>query len=352
MRLLHRVAQLVLLTAGSLAPAADAARDPAIDSLRQIAEMGRYEHALRAIDRHLEAYPDDPRLVALRAQVVAVILRAAGNPAPTTAFSATRLPVIENRRATPGQNFTTETAGIALLWVAPGTVRLRNPQGSDDDTEVVLTRGFWLGRTEVTQEQWRVLMDNIPTPSQFKGYDRPVERISWMGAMEFCRKLTERERAAGRLPADYEYTLPSEAQWEYACRAGTRPPTPTEIVALAWLETNSDLQTHPVGQKQPNAWGFYDLIGNVSEWCIDGYRGYPGGRVADYAGGYDGPSSGNARIGRGGSWASSIGEARPGGRSWSALDFTSAGMGLRVALAPRRGTGPVAADAGEAPGRR
>jgi formylglycine-generating enzyme required for sulfatase activity len=135
---------------------------------------------------------------------------------------------------------------MAMIWIAPGTFLMSSTHGAGDDTLVTLTRGYWLGQTEVTQGQWQAVIDRVPVPSFFKGSDRPVEQVGWNLVMEFCLKLTERERAAGRLPEGYTYTLPTEAQWEYACRAGTTGKYAGEIEAMAWYDTNSGAQTHPV----------------------------------------------------------------------------------------------------------
>ena len=325
----------VALTAGVLIAAARAgAAAPVIDlnPIVQIVQEGKFELALRAVDTAIARNPDDPRLPVLRTQIVEAFARQTPNPKPTNVISAPA-PVVTSRHAEPGKNFTTETADVPMIWIAPGSFMMSNTQGSDDDTFVTLTRGYWLGRTEVTQEQWQSVMENVPVPSFFKGSDRPVERVSWVLAMEFCHKLSERERAAGRVPEGYDYTLPTEAQWEYACRAGTTGSFAGELADLAWFERNSDRQTHPVAQKQPNAWGLYDMHGNVWEWCADGYGGYPGGRADDPMNDYTGPSAGSSRILRGGGWNSSVGECRSGYRIWQSLN---AGGGFRLALTPRR----------------
>ena len=136
-------------------------------------------------------------------------------------------------------------------------------------------------------------------PSHFKGGQLPVENVSWGDAMEFCRKLTERERQAGRLPTGTIYTLPTEAQWEYACRAGTTGDYAGKVDAMAWYAKNSGAATHAVGTKQANAWGLHDMHGNVWEWCEDWYADkLPGGSVSDFKG----AASGSLRVNRGGSW--------------------------------------------------
>jgi formylglycine-generating enzyme required for sulfatase activity len=268
---------------------------------------------------------------------------------PVLVFSllagAVALPAAEDSATGPpleGQDFTVAQPAIAMIWVAPGSLLMNSPHGPGDDTRVTLTRGYWLGRTEVTQEQWQAVIDYYPLPSHFKGSDRPVEKVDWDTVMLFCAKLTARERAAGRLPHDYEYTLPTEAQWEYACRAGTTGKYAGPLDALAWYEANSDGQTHPVGRKQPNAWGFYDMHGNVREWCLDWYAAYPGGSVSDPAG----AEIGQFRIDRGGSWGDLAGNCRAALRHFMKPTAMGSGVGFRLALAPVR---PPPADASSQP---
>jgi formylglycine-generating enzyme required for sulfatase activity len=157
-----------------------------------------------------------------------------------------------------------------------------------------------------------------------------VEQVSWNDAVEFCRKLTDRERAAGRLPEGYVYTLPTEAQWEYACRAGTTGAYAGDLGAMGWYKDNSGSTTHPVGQKRANAWGLYDMHGNVWEWCLDWKGDYPSGNVTDPTG----PSSGSHRIVRGGSWINAALYARSANRLWFSPGFRRNFLGFRVALAP------------------
>ena len=140
-------------------------------------------------------------------------------------------------------------------------------------------------------------------PSYFKGSTLPVEQVSWDDAVSYCAKLTARELAAGRIVAGQAYRLPTEAEWEYAARAGTIGPRYGELDVIAWHSGNSGGETHPVKQKAANAWGLYDMIGNVWEWCSDWYGAYPSGSVTDPTG----ESSRSNRVYRGGSW---INEAR------------------------------------------
>lgn len=332
-----------LALAGWAAAAADPRVDLALRGAREIAAGGRYALAIAALDQAIAEHPGDAQLTALREQLAEALVREAGDPTARAA-AAVSLPELAGRRPEPGRDFTVETGAIAMVWLAPGEVHLRNPRGSDDDTIVTLTRGYWLGRTEVTQEQMQEVMPHLPPQSQFRGSDLPVERVSWLNAMEFGRIVTERERAAGRLPDGYEYTLPTEAQWEYACRAGTTGPHAGDIAEMAWYAGNSGQRTHPVGQKRPNAWGLHDMHGNVAEWCIDGYHGYPGGRVADWRNGYDGPSAAMARMMRGGGWSNTAGQCRSGARVSYLVSHAGADKGFRLALVPvRPATGGAAA---------
>ena len=173
---------------------------------------------------------------------------------------------------------------------------------------VVLTKQFWLGKYEVTQEQYEAVMGE--NPSGPRGKNLPVVNVTWSDAMAFCRKLTEKEKASGHLPEGYIYTLPTESQWEYACRAGMTTSLNNgknltdigrcpNLDQVAWYIGNSGATIHTPGGKQPNGWGFYDMLGNVWEWCYDWYEGYPRETITDPVG--PPMSLVNWRIMRGGS---------------------------------------------------
>jgi formylglycine-generating enzyme required for sulfatase activity len=232
-------------------------------------------------------------------------------------------------------NLTIPDLALELLWVEPGSFTMGSPadepsrnKAEGPRTNVTFTQGFWLGKTEVTQAQYEAITGTNPSTLKDAGKNAPVEQVSWIDAMAFCEKLTQRERAAGRLPEGYVYVLPTEAQWEYACRAGTIGAFSGEPEAMAWHSNNSGGTTHPVAQKRPNAWGFHDMMGNVLEWCYDWYGDYPGGTVTDPTG----PGHGYYRMARGGSWRvdANVGRsaARAGG-SAGRLDYT---IGFRLAL--------------------
>jgi formylglycine-generating enzyme required for sulfatase activity len=199
---------------------------------------------------------------------------------------------------------------------------------------ITISRDFWLGKYEVTQAEYGALMGG--NPSQFTSQSNaPVEKVTWNEAMAFCAALTRRERQAGRLPAGYEYRLPSEAEWEFACRAGT-----TNLFSFgdqsaaaedyAWTWENSESVTHPVGLKRPNPWGLYDMHGNVWEWCLDWFADYPAADLTDPLG----PPVGKVKVFRGGGWNNEVQFARAGNRFMMAPDRGIKFVGFRVALAP------------------
>jgi formylglycine-generating enzyme required for sulfatase activity len=201
-----------------------------------------------------------------------------------------------------------------------------------DAHQVTLTQPFELGVYEVTQEQYEGVMGT--NPSRFTGPQNPVEQVSWDDAVEFCRKLSAlpAEKKAG-----YVYRLPTEAEWEYSCRAGTQTrfsfvDSHSELGDYAWLgeyawyRDNSGKTTHPVGGKKPNAWGLYDMHGNVSEWCQDWMRYYPSASVTDPTG----AASGSSRVYRGGSWSDYAESCASADRGGSSPDFPYHDKGFRV----------------------
>lgn len=166
--------------------------------------------------------------------------------------------------------------------------------GTEDGIEMVQipNQNWSIGKYEITQKEYAELMGE--NPAYHKGDNRPVENVSWYEAMKFCKKLTAREREAGYLPQGYKYTLPTSEQWGIACRAGTRTKyysgnTEEDLSRVAWWRKNSGRETHPVGTKEPNAWGIYDMHGNVMEWCLDSryflLRVLRGGSYSDTASG-------------------------------------------------------------------
>ncbi len=194
---------------------------------------------------------------------------------------------------------------------------------------VRITKPFYLGKYLVTQEQWEAVMGS--NPSNFKGPNNPVEQVSWDECQQFLNKLNKREGNPGK------FQLPSEAQWEYACRAGSTTKfcfgdDEARLGEYAWYAGNSESKTHPVGEKKPNAWGLYDMHGNVWEWCQDWYDGgYYAKSPADDP---SGSATGSYRVDRGGSWLDSAGRCRSairGGDDPSDRDYD---MAFRLALVP------------------
>ena len=217
--------------------------------------------------------------------------------------------------ATPGATCKEDTTGMEFVYVPGGCFQMGQTEAdkaqlikaigkknykkwyaNELPRHKVCVNGFWMGKYEVTQAQWENIMGE--NPSSFKGADRPVEKVSWNDAQEFLQKMNGRGQG--------EFRLPSEAEWEYAARAGTQTAysfgdDPNQLGKYAWYLDNSNQETHPVGQKQPNAFGLYDMHGNVWEWCADTYhKNYNGAPN-------DGSIWGNlgdkkAKVLRGGSW--------------------------------------------------
>lgn len=189
---------------------------------------------------------------------------------------------------------------MEFMPIPAGSFLMGSNNGDENERpvhRVMLSKPFWLAKTEVTQRQYNQVMES--NPSHFQGSNNPVEKVSWNDAVSFCKKLTEIERRAGRLPEGFEYTLPTEAQWEYACRAGTTGDYAGSLDSMAWYGyEKAGKKTHPVGTKQANAWGLYDMHGHVWEWCSDWYGDYPSGSVKDP----QGANSGSYRVLRGGGW--------------------------------------------------
>lgn len=221
---------------------------------------------------------------------------------------------------------------IRVRWIPAGRFQMGSPGSeadrSADETphEVVLNRGYFIAETECTQGLWSAVMGS--NPSVFKGNDRPVETVDWQAASEFCRKLTERHRNSRLLPELWRWNLPTEAQWEYACRAGSTSAYAGDLDAVAWFRGNSGLQTHPVKTKRANPWGLHDMHGNVWEWCRDWYREYPNGSVTDPTG----SSSGTDRVIRGGCWDCGAGTCRSASRLWNSSSSAHHYHGFRPVL--------------------
>ena len=203
---------------------------------------------------------------------------------------------------------------------------------------VTISKPFYIGKYEVTQSQYSTLMDK--NPSKFIGANNPVETVSYDDAKAFCDKMNL--KYLNILPKGYKFALPTEAQWEYACRAGTNTALNNgknltkedgaypNLDEVAWYSENSGKTTHEVGQKKPNAWGIYDMHGNVFEWCRDWYGEYPKEDVTDPAGAYNGSS----RVFRGGGRDCIARYSRSAFRFNYYHDYRGGRLGFRLALVP------------------
>ncbi len=187
--------------------------------------------------------------------------------------------------------------GMEFVWIPVGNFLMGSPMDEADRLTderqhgVRINQGFWMKKHEVTQGEWVAVMGTNPSYSSDCGPRCPVEQVSWVDTQEFTRRLHSRESGSG-----YVYRLPTEAEWEYGARAGTTGARYGELDAIAWHQGNSGGRTHPVGQKQANAWGLHDMLGNVWEWVGDWYGVYPSVPVTDPRG----PEAGSRRVARGG----------------------------------------------------
>ena len=234
---------------------------------------------------------------------------------------------------------------LTMIGVAPGSFMMgseKNGYSGEVVYRVTLTQAYYLGETEVTQAQWQAVMhgekstDNsrdLTNPSHFQGDNRPVECVSWNEAMAFCQKLNDE----GRAPRGWKFTLPTDAQWEYAARGGNKSKGykysgSNDVDDVAWYDENSGKETHAVRQKRANELGLYDMSGNVWEWCLDWYRyaGYDAKEVKDP----QGPQSGSHRVLRGGGWYNYARRCRSAVRGSSSPDDRSMYFGFRLALVP------------------
>jgi len=239
-----------------------------------------------------------------------------------------------------------------MVWISPGTFIMGSPVDEalryPDETQHIVTigRGFWIGKNPVTQNDYLGVVGS--NPSYFTGdLNRPVEQVSWNDATNYCALRTQQERLTGQITADFIYRLPTESEWEYACRAGTTTAfyfgsglhsgqanfygTAEYEAAVGYISNPIGVfigTTTPVGSYAPNGWGLYDMIGNIWEWCQDWYGAYPAGSATDP----QGPLTGSYRLFRGGNWTAEATYCRSAFRS-SAPTIASHNFGFRVVLA-------------------
>jgi formylglycine-generating enzyme required for sulfatase activity len=232
--------------------------------------------------------------------------------------------------------------GSGFVRIPAGEFMMGANNGNEDEKpphQVRIRQSFEMGKFEVTQRQWEAVMSRPPeaharpgsvpavvNPSHFKGPSLPVENVSWEDVQQFLRALNARDR-------QHEYRLPTEAEWEYACRAGQEG-EPNELETLAWYKDNSTGQTQPVGQKQPNAWGLHDMRGNVWEWVQDWYdhNYYKNSPATDPPG----PEAASYRVYRGGSWYSNATDCRAAIRGFDLPSNHYYSLGLRLVRTPKK----------------
>ena len=317
--------------------------------------------SLRSQGISVFTYPLAVQLVQPRAFVGAFKFGITGPPGVYTVLGSTNLAVWNVVRAVSiplgSINFSDATANSSphkfyrvllqspaanMVFIPPNTFTMGSPtneqdRGSDEgpQTTVTLSRGFWIGKYEVTQGEYLSLMNT--NPSFFPGdLSRPVSSVSWPDATNYCAKLTQQELAAGRIAAGSKYRLPTEAEWECAARAGTTTrfsygddPGYTSLTNYAWL---LDFTVHPVGQKLPNPWGLYDMYGNVWEWCQDWYGPLPGGTQTDPTGPLS--NAQGRKVMRGGAYDYFQSDCRSARRLFfvDSPFFTDTDLGFRVVL--------------------
>jgi formylglycine-generating enzyme required for sulfatase activity len=296
---------------------AEAAYAFAMGLARERMKLRNWKGAVVALEAALEMKPGDEEATGLLAEVNSHIA-----PPPTLTLDL-------------GRGVTME-----FVYIEPGVFKMGDAAGRDDEKpvhEVAITKGFYLGKYEVTQAQYEVVTGR--DPSRRKEPNRPVEQVTWNHAVGFCRLATDRTRR--------QFRLPTEAEWEYACRAGSAGKwcfgnDEASLGEYAWHAGDAGNQTHPVGQKRPNTWGLHDMHGNVWEWVADRYDAnyYAKSPRSDPTGAVDG----GGRVVRGGSWTR-IAECRSATRHRNAVDYSYLNVGFRavVSALPRASVSAQAA---------
>ena len=214
-----------------------------------------------------------------------------------------------------------------FVCIPAGSFKMGDIQGNGYSDEnpvhpVNIRKGFWMGKYEVTQKQYQQIMGKNPSYFKNAGENVPVENVSWNDCKEFCKRLSEK--------IGLQIRLPTEAEWEYACRAGTETKyyngnEESDLKKVGWYYDNSDNQTHPVGKKEPNAFGLYDMHGNVWEWCEDKWHN-------SYEGAPDDRNDSSERVLRGGCWYNGAGNCRSAYRTCNSPENSNSNNGFRVAL--------------------
>ncbi len=315
---------------------------------RRVADCGVVTQHLEAIAAELSQGSEKPAVAVSKPRKV--------EPPPTAkpaSVSEVREPSPAAQAAKshqPGKTMTVNLGGgvtMEFAWIPAGEFLMGSPVNEAErfDNEgpqhrVTLTKGFWMGKSAVTQAQWEVVMGKNPAHFkkdkilEFGGKtipNLPVENVSWNDCQEFIGKINVKCEIG-----NWKASLPTEAQWEYACRAGTTTrfhagDTEDDLARVGWYVDNSGNKTHAVGEKEANRWGLYDMHGNVWEWCQDWFGQYNNGAVTDPTG----PNSGSYRVLRGGSWYYNSEVCRSASRGWGGPGIRDDFIGLRVVLLPR-----------------
>ena len=318
--------------------------DTAHRKAREALNAKKYDEARKLIGEALRLKPGNSTYEDFRLLVDAreKLETGSGGEKPETPPSP---PVVNvdppgSRKAGAIRKVTINGVEVVFRWCPPGGFKMGSPsneEGRDDDEtqhKVVITKGFWLAETETTQALWKAVMGEGNNPSYFKGDNLPVERVSRYDCQEFIKKLNEQAKSTGLV-----FRLPSEAHWEYACRAGTTTPFSFgSILNGDKANCNGNYpygtntkgknvgKTTPVGSYSANAWGLKDMHGNVWEWCEDRHGDYPAGTVTDPTG----PESGWDRVNRGGGWNDLARDCRSALRDGDAPEYRYSNLGFRL----------------------
>ncbi len=233
---------------------------------------------------------------------------------------------------TPGMPYSFELIDgnvLELIWVNPGFFAVGEEPST---TTITIESGFWMSKFPITQRLYEAIVGTNPSSHREAGEDAPVEQVSWIEAQSFCKQLSE--RIAEQESAAFEFRLPKELEWEYACRAGSKTlfsfgDDEGQLQHFGWSSRNSAGSPHPVGAKHPNPWGFHDMHGNVWEWCDDWSSDFTKAVISDLKG----PSERTDRVIRGGSWSNGPTSCRSAMRNWYQPTIRYDNLGFRVTLA-------------------
>jgi len=239
-----------------------------------------------------------------------------------------------------GKGWKINTPNIEFVPIAPGNFNMGAPMlnltGTTNESpvhRVKLTHPFWMSKFEVKQKIFKLITNKSPSFHHLVGREAPVENVTWRDAVLFCERLNNHQKGRNKIPEGYEYRLPTEAEWEYSCRAGSKTKysfkKPIEIYKYTWFDINSNDKVHVTGQKAPNKWGLYDMHGNVWEWCLDAAYDYTSKSQVDPVN-----TSGSKRIIRGGSFNAQRRFVTSSSRNAVMEDYKENCLGFRIVLAP------------------